>query len=75
MAYCSAAHRVRGAGVMTLIGLTTLSGLTAKKVGVVGQKEKKTKVDVPPIASFMSYQKICVLFSQGSICLYTGIGL
>lgn len=63
MAYCSAAHRVRGDRVMTLIGLTALRGLTAQRVSVGGQKEKKTKVDVPSIASFMSYQKICVLFS------------
>lgn len=56
---------------MTLIGLTALSGLIAQRVGVAGQKEKKTKVDVLPIASFMFYQKICVLFSQGSICLCT----
>lgn len=71
MAYRSAAHRVKGNRVMTLIGLTALSGLTAQRVGVGGQKEKKTKADVPPIASFMSYHKICVLFSQGSICLRT----
>lgn len=31
MAYCSAAHGVRGDRVRTLIGLTVLSGLTAQR--------------------------------------------
>ena len=34
MVYRSAAHRVREDRVRTLIGLTTLSGLTAQRVGV-----------------------------------------
>lgn len=32
MAYCSAAYRVRGDRVRTLIGLRTLGGLTAQEV-------------------------------------------
>lgn len=42
MVYRSAAHRVREDRVRTLIGLTTLSGLTAQRVGVeeAGRDEK-----------------------------------
>lgn len=51
MVYCSAAHRVREDRVRTLIGLTTLSSLTAPRVRV-GRGGIKTQVAVPLTASF-----------------------
>jgi len=44
MAYCSAAHGVRGDRVRTLIGLTVLSGLTAQRV-VRGGEERWAERD------------------------------
>lgn len=69
MAYCSAAHGVRGDRVRTLIGLTALGGLMAWAGGwgaggrVAKQKGMKTQVGVQPMASFVwnTPNDLCVL--------------
>lgn len=58
MVYCSAAHRVREDRVRTLIGLTTLSGLTTPRVraGEPGRDENTGCCPAVQLtASFMSH--------------------
>lgn len=70
MVYCSAAHRVREDRVRTLIGLTTLSGLTTQRVraGEPGRDENTdccpahSQLHVPPkdLWSIFSGSHLCV---------------
>ena len=56
-AYCSAAHRVRGDLVRTLIGLTAQSGLTAQRVGARGWEHRL--VSRPQPASGLTKGSAC----------------